>query len=160
MEKKQCSKCNKEKLPDEFYRGVRRCKECVKEACKKYKQNHKDSINAKKRIWSQSYNNRLDKQPQSMLRRARNRAKKNNIPFDLEIEDIIIPEVCPILGIPLIHQKGGVFDNTPSLDKIIPSLGYVKGNVAVISWKANVMKSNLSIDILESILSYIKKYKK
>jgi hypothetical protein len=53
-----------------------------------------------------------------------------------------------------------VFDNTPSLDKIIPSLGYVKGNVAVISWKANVMKSNLSIDMLESILSYIKKYKK
>ena len=37
MEKKQCSKCNKEKLTDEFYRGVRQCKECVKEACKKYK---------------------------------------------------------------------------------------------------------------------------
>jgi hypothetical protein len=158
-QKQKCSKCDCDKFIDEFYKGVRQCKQCVKERCKKYKQKNKESLKIKKKIWDKSYKNRLDKKPLLMLRRARNRAKKNNIPFNLTIEDIVIPKVCPILGIPLFHEKGGVTDNTPSLDKIIPSLGYIKGNVAVISWKANLMKSDLSIEILQNIINYIQKYK-
>tara|TARA_R100000951_G_C2625377_1_gene175824 strand:+ start:433 stop:936 length:504 start_codon:yes stop_codon:yes gene_type:complete len=84
----------------------------------------------------------------SMLRCARHRAKVNELPFDIEIEDIIIPSVCPLLEIPLILDLSRIGPNSPSLDRLIPSLGYVKGNVSVISHRANTLKNNASIDEL------------
>ncbi len=76
-----------------------------------------------------------------MLRKARGRAKNKGIPFDITIEDIVIPELCPYLGIKL--QWGDVIchDASPSLDRIIPKLGYIKGNIEVISLRANKMKN-------------------
>ena len=56
-----------------------------------------------------------------------------------------IPDVCPVLGIPLDQDpkgKGERSDNSPSLDKFIPSLGYVKGNIHIISWRANHLKND------------------
>lgn len=83
---------------------------------------------------------------QMLLSSARNRAKKKNLPFDLKVEDIVIPEFCPILGIKLTRNLGkhGGSDSSASLDRIVPSKGYVKGNVRVISLLANNMKSNAS----------------
>lgn len=80
---------------------------------------------------------------------AKQRAKKQGVPFDLEpsyLKEIGIPEKCPVLGIPLNKSPGDGTgernDNSPSLDKFIPSLGYVPGNVHIISWRANRMKSD------------------
>jgi hypothetical protein len=76
-----------------------------------------------------------------LLARARHRAKTDGLPFDLHLADIVIPETCPILGVPLARQAGSCAGpNSPSLDRIIPALGYVKGNVQVISHKANSLK--------------------
>jgi len=79
-----------------------------------------------------------------MWRRAANRAKEQQLAFDILVDDIVIPDVCPVLGIPLVINKGksGGGNNSPSLDKIIPELGYVRGNIQVISQLANVMKFN------------------
>lgn len=91
-----------------------------------------------------------------LLERARNRAKVKGLEFDLTLEDIIIPEFCPILGIPLFHAEGGhPCPNSPSLDRIIPSLGYVKGNVCIISHRANTIKNDASVDELLSVVRYI-----
>lgn len=76
---------------------------------------------------------------------ARNRARRLNVPFNLIVEDIVIPEFCPALGIrlvPNIGVKGRALAESPNLDRIIPELGYVKGNVQVISHKANMWKAN------------------
>lgn len=81
--------------------------------------------------------------------RTRLRAKKNGTPFNLDISDIIIPKVCPVLGIELISNVGrGHTDNSPSLDRIINELGYIKGNIQIISYKANAMKRNASMEDL------------
>lgn len=79
---------------------------------------------------------------------AKYRAKKQGIPFNIDIDDIKIPSICPLIGIPIYKTFGKVTNNTPSLDKINPILGYTKGNVWVISWKANRVKSNLTIEEL------------
>jgi hypothetical protein len=81
-----------------------------------------------------------------MYNRAKSRAKKYNVEFNLDPEDIIIPEFCPVLGIPLFRGENVISDNTPSLDKIIPFLGYVKGNIIVISYKANRIKSDANYE--------------
>lgn len=74
---------------------------------------------------------------------ARARAKAKGLPFSITRNDIDIPDICPALGIPLFTRDGsGTCDNSASLDRIIPSLGYVPGNVIVISMKANAIKHN------------------
>jgi hypothetical protein len=81
--------------------------------------------------------------PEKVLhRQAKNRARARGIPFTLALEDVIIPEFCPVLGIKLEPSQDGYSPNSPTLDRKIPSLGYVPENVWVISYKANVMKSN------------------
>ncbi len=97
------------------------------------------------------------KYPEKLLHRyAKLRAKKKNIPFDIEISDIIIPTHCPILGIPLAFSRKALGSGSPTLDRIIPILGYTKGNIQVLSWKANKLKSNGTIDELELIVNYLK----
>ena len=54
-------------------------------------------------------------------------------------EDIIIPDVCPIMGTKFDRADK---KTAPSIDRIVPSLGYIKGNVQVISTLANQMKWN------------------
>ena len=83
---------------------------------------------------------------------------KEEIQFDIDYTDISIPEYCPLLGIKLNKHvgEGKLHDNSPSLDKIIPELGYTKGNVWIISNKANRMKSNATIEELELLVRNLK----
>ncbi len=95
-----------------------------------------------------------------MLKNARRRAKDCGVPFSITEADCIVPAVCPILGIPLFRGKGqnGFSDNSPSLDRIIPELGYVPGNVCVISYRANRIKSDASRAELHAIADYIDRH--
>jgi hypothetical protein len=76
-----------------------------------------------------------------LLRAARNRARKNGVKCTIEFEDIVVPERCPVLGIPLAVGRGKLQDGSPTVDRIIPRFGYVRGNIAVISWRANIVKN-------------------
>ena len=84
------------------------------------------------------------------------RAKKDGTPFFIEPCDIIIPEYCPVLGLPLTFNSGRPQDNSPSLDRINPDLGYVKGNVRVISYRANTLKNNASMEELLAVVEYMR----
>ena len=86
---------------------------------------------------------------------ARTRARKYNTEFNIEESDIIIPVYCPILNCKLEKGEGYLF-NAMSLDRVDNTKGYIKGNVRVISRKANLLKSSLTLDVLENIIKYIK----
>jgi hypothetical protein len=77
-----------------------------------------------------------------LLNNIRTKCRCNNIPFNLTLDDIVIPETCPVLGIPLQRGEGYRSDNSPSLDRINPTGGYVKGNVLIVSMRVNTMKNN------------------
>lgn len=77
--------------------------------------------------------------------RARQRAARRGLPFDLRVSDVIVPSVCPALGVPILIGKArSMF--SPSLDRIRPGLGYVRGNTRVISDKANRLKGALDVE--------------
>jgi len=78
----------------------------------------------------------------------KHRALKKNISFDITITDLFFPEYCPILNLKLNYNRGTktMQSNSPSLDRIDNSKGYVKGNVIVISALANAMKSSATFD--------------
>lgn len=96
--------------------------------------------------------------PRALWIAAKQRAKKKNIPFSIDVEDIIIPTICPVLGIPLVFRVGQKYfqPDSPSLDRIVTSLGYVKGNVAVISWRANRLKTDATLEEMEAITRWMR----
>lgn len=150
IEGKPCTKCKEEKPFSAFYKsknGLKNnatdaagyhymCRICSGKRSSKYVKAHPEKGRDRQR------NNDIKFPEKKMWRNARKRARYENVPFDIEISDIVIPPFCPVLGIPIFRGSGSLCMNSPSLDKIIPKNGYTKGNVAVISYRANAIKLN------------------
>lgn len=105
---------------------------------------------------------RQDKNPvRAMLIDSRHSAKKRGIEFSIDVynTDLQIPDVCPVLGIPLFRMRGkrGGGANSPSVDRIDNSKGYVDGNVQIISFRANSLKADATIEELERVVEHMKK---
>lgn len=68
-----------------------------------------------------------------------------------------LPDICPVLGIPINYENKGYTDRNscPSLDKTIPSLGYTAANTRLISFKANRIKSDATIEEVRKVLAYL-----
>jgi hypothetical protein len=90
---------------------------------------------------------------QYLLGNAKYRARKKNVPFEITADDIVIPSKCPALGTLFDYSRGKRY--SPSLDRIRPELGYVPGNIQVISMQANVMKNNASPEELKMFAQWI-----
>lgn len=90
-----------------------------------------------------------------LLEYARRRAKTQKVPCTISIEDIFIPEYCPLTGLKLQRHEGKNQEDSASIDKVIPHLGYVPGNVRVISKKANRRKQDMLRADVVKLLDYI-----
>lgn len=93
----------------------------------------------------------------SAVKRAKHRAKLLGLPFDLDDRTLYQPVNCPVLGMPLRYgpHTGGLGADSPSIDRLTPALGYVTGNVRVVSHRANTIKSDATIAELEQVLRYM-----
>ena len=135
---KICHVCKVLKSSGEFYKhatskdGLQaRCKECMRLA------------NAKNFV-------------KRMVIAARTRAQRSGAEFSISEQDIVVPSACPILGIPLSVGIGRQHNGSPSLDRVNNSKGYTPGNIRVISWRANNIKHDATIEELEKVLTYMK----
>jgi hypothetical protein len=87
-------------------------------------------------------------------------AKKRNIPFTLlpsDIDEIGIPITCPILGIPLYFHRNMVEDDSISFDRIDSTKGYSVDNLIVISYRANKLKSDATLEEMRKIVNFYEK---
>lgn len=82
---------------------------------------------------------------------------RRNIEWTIKPSDIDWPLDCPILGIRLDYNAKSVQENSPSFDRLDPSLGYVPGNVHIISWRANRIKNDGTAKEHAAIAAYMKK---
>lgn len=89
------------------------------------------------------------------LQSAKSRANKRNIIFDIVETDIEPTLICPVFGIKIEYGAGKNNPNGPSLDRTIPELGYVTGNVRVISYRANTLKQDATKNEVVMILQYM-----
>lgn len=133
-ESKPCPQCKDIKPLKDFAKRQSCCKTCHAINANKYR-----LANPAKYLWTV----------------AKHRAKEKQIDFNITLDDIIIPEKCPVLGIEIkrAHGHNTHKPNSPSIDRINNLLGYVKGNVRVISLKANYLKSNATLEELEKIVN-------
>lgn len=143
---KRCTKCKAEKAIGEFYKDNKSkgrhswCKSCSDKATKIWKQANSARYKAQRRSYFRKYS--LANLAYYLWNAAKGRAEKSGVPFLITPEDVKIPEKCPVLGIDLVRGKGRSAASSPSIDKIIPELGYIPANVIVISHRANQIKSN------------------
>ena len=149
IKEKQCHAC-KRLLPKSFFWKNSLEPDGYKTSCKE--------------CFKKEMNSRYHRKPEaSLLTNAKRRAKKRGIAFTITKEDVIIPEFCPVLGIRLVYgrQRGrGPSPDSPSLDRLDNNKGYIKGNVAVISHRANTIKSNATAQELELVLQYARREQK
>ena len=100
-----------------------------------------------------------------MLSNAKIRAKQKGVDFNLTSQYLkeIFPKdnKCPITGFNFefgyINKEKINKNNSPSLDRIIPSKGYVIGNVMVISDLMNRMKQDSTFEDIEKLYNFYKK---
>jgi len=90
-----------------------------------------------------------------LLRGAKKRADKSGIAFGLLESDLEIPEKCPVLGIPLKISDGAASFGSPTVDRVDNSKGYIPDNIAVISYRANTLKSDATLEELRAIVRYM-----
>lgn len=124
----KCSVCEVTKPRSYFHKGKRACKACRHTTAKA--EWGKKSVEARLLGW------------------AKSRAQKKGVEFSLKISDIVIPDICPILGTPMA---------SPSLDRTDPKKGYVRGNVKVVSHRGNMLKSNATPEEAKKVLAYLTK---
>lgn len=91
------------------------------------------------------------------IRHFKNKVRARGIEYNLTAEDFKVPEKCPILGISLAFTTKRS-DCTPSMDRIDNTKGYVKGNVIIVSWRANRLKSDASIEELKKLTKFYSKF--
>ncbi len=99
--------------------------------------------------WKEEYRKR-------MFEGAARRATANGISFYIGIEDIPIPDRCPVLGIILRPTEPGTGRNNhaPSIERIDSRIGYVRGNVLVVSWRANKIKGDATAEELRKVADW------
>lgn len=144
-----CRGVERHEVPD----GVKQCQLCKDRAWRRWYDSRDEAFRDRRRK-RQIAGNRANPENR-MARAARQRAKRFNLPINITVADIVIPATCPILGIPLIVGTQTPTDNSPSLDRLIPALGYVRGNIAVISFRANAIKNSASADELRAVADWL-----
>src|SRR4029077_8826777 len=108
-ERGQCASCDRKRQPGRVH-----CERCSERQLRKHHQFRNSSLEA--RIYG-------------LIIRAKSRAKKRGLPFDLELSDLLAPPAhFPVLGLKLSFANGRQQPNSPSLDRLIPERGYVRGN--------------------------------
>jgi actin-related protein len=124
-----------------------------------YKQKARDRYELKKDEIVACQKERRKKFPEkALLVLAKQRAKKKGLDFNITEEDIVIPEYCPLLHYRLERGEGSVQNSSPTLDRFDPTKGYIKGNVWVISNRANRIKQDASVSELVLLVSNLEQY--
>lgn len=100
----------------------------------------------------------------SLWASAKHRAEKKGLPFTLRLSDVVemVSEssTCPVLGTPFCWTNKGIKDNSPTLDKFVPELGYTKENTRLISFLANRIKTNANSDQVGKVYVWMRKREK
>lgn len=92
--------------------------------------------------WGIREDSELYDRKKAKFRNKKAQAKQVGWEWGLEFGDVVWPTHCPILGMELDYFTETIAENSVSFDQIVAGKGYIKGNVHIISWRANRIKNN------------------
>lgn len=95
---------------------------------------------------------------QQTLTYLRAKCRRENLPFDLTLEDLVPPTTCPVTGRTMKVAVGARTFDSPSVDRYAPEKGYVKGNVEIICWGVNRLKNDCTNPVVfEQLAAYVRR---
>lgn len=143
----RCSaSCRKRAAAAATRRYVGRNIERAKASTKRWRANHMQRWLELQRRW------RSNNIVRALVNEARSRAKRRGVPFDITVDDVPpMGDRCPLLGHRFSRREEGRSEFSPSLDRIDPKKGYVKGNVWVVGYRANLVKNDGTAEEHEQI---------
>ena len=156
---------NREAILERQKRYRLKNREAISAAREKYYQENKEAILEWQKIYrlkNKEANKRYrqKKWEKQRIKGALRRAKAKNLPFNITEEYVksITPKdmICPALGIKM-NTSVEDLDSTPSLDRLVPEKGYVKGNVIVVSFKVNRIKADATPEELMKVAIFYEK---
>lgn len=167
----RCGRCGTYKQEMEFSPTQRKtgahCKKCAVDAVRQWRANNPVQAEAlrQRQYANQKYKKNgtttrliespYDRAVRGLLYRAKHRAKYLGVAFTLTDEDIVIPSHCPALGIRLSfgdsHKER---KDAPTIDRIHNGKGYTPDNIVIVSWRANWLKNNATIDELRLLAKF------
>lgn len=156
------------------------CRECRSEYVRNYKRKHAERIAFQRREQYAADNGKAVKQreakriakdpwrskAQRMLAGMKERAVARNLPIDLKFFTVPVLTIwiannqrCSCCGVEFDVRDRSVAnrDRTQSVDRIIPELGYVRGNVAIICWRCNNLKRDATADELQAVVNWMRR---
>jgi hypothetical protein len=166
---KSCRTCEKALPLKLFTKNKANKKDGLQDVCKicdnirqqKRRIDKKESLQAYSKDYRKKNFNDLSFRLQGLLNASRARAREKGLINTLVKEDLFelypIDGKCPIFGFDLEWNGAGFRDTSPSIDRIIPELGYIKENIQIISFKANRIKGYATTEDLEVVLAFLKK---
>lgn len=163
---KKCKSCNQEKEYEDFYKDSKRPEE-YRSTCKScYLKKYKYTVSEKGRENWRRYKRSKKGIITCLLNNAKDRAKRNNLPYELDYEWLeakIDAGVCELSHLPFVHESRGAFKCSPyapSIDKINPKDGYTKNNCRVICFCVNMALSDWGEDVLYNMCENLLKNRK
>lgn len=101
----------------------------------------------------------LDSLKQWLWDRSHKRAKAGGFEFSIQPSDITLPDKCAILKISIDYSQigNGRAPNAPSVDRIDNTIGYVPGNIQVVSHRANKLKNDATLEELALLGSWARR---
>jgi hypothetical protein len=149
-----CLQC----VRDIYLRYMDENRDRVLETQRRYRDENRDRLQEYQRRYNNENRDRLQEYHRrsynenplrSILRHARSRAEQKGVPFELTEETMPeTPMACPNpwCGTEMVRGSSDRTSSAPSLDRIIPSIGYVPGNVMWICGRCNVLKSGATAE--------------
>lgn len=129
----------------------------MRKRTEEYKQYQKEWAKQNKDKRAVAHQKYLETSPEKkLLKSSKYNAKAKGLEHTITLADIIIPDKCPYLSVPLSKRIGDRYG--VSLDRVDPTKGYIPGNVLVVSKLANRMKSDATIDELLAFAANIEIY--
>lgn len=148
---------HQKRLPIEaFGRHKGLCRPCNSAAAKKWRDDNPKRLLATRVAYRKSAVYGSPRHIRALVQQIKDRCKKRNIPFNLTVGDIKLPDVCPIFGFTLIRGFG---DKAVNVDRIEPHLGYVRGNIVCVSGFANRLKQNATLQQMEAVVKFYRRFK-
>lgn len=157
---KICRRCGEDKPLDQFkarYKNMKQgltqyyegqCLACGNNYDKEFMRDKRSHVSYRKAEYKRQKDKYQADPRIGMFDRAKKRARKIGCDFSITLNDIVLPDTCPLLDIALMVNEGGIADNSYSLDKIDPKKGYTKDNIMVMSNLANAMKNRANVEEL------------
>ena len=152
------SKANPDK---KYHYWLKRDKKRISAYMREWRVKNREKVLAYNKAWFEAhadvYYCDVGVRQRRMVNTARARAKASGIPFSITVDDIQWPTHCPAFGLELDYiNRGRHKHNSASLDRIVPEVGYIPGNVIVLSLRANILKRDATISEICALADFLR----